>query len=100
MVSDDKRELILEFSRIEKEHKGFKKRVSIIMNLLIPGAGFYIYSDNVKVSIIIFMVYVLLLFIANNFINHHMYESISSIIIFIIAGLVNIMSTASLLGNN
>ncbi|MBH1939674.1 hypothetical protein I5677_02050 [Mobilitalea sibirica] len=44
-------------SRLKKEHRVFKKRVSIIINLIVPGFGFFIYGKSYYKGVITFLLF-------------------------------------------
>ncbi|TCT14259.1 hypothetical protein EDC18_10655 [Natranaerovirga pectinivora] len=95
MIDEDKRVMLLEFSRIEKEQKGFRRRVAIIVNLLMPGSGFYIYSGKLKVSLIVFAIYTIMLIGAAKNITRYEF-----MIYLVTAVVVKIGSTIAIIGNN
>lgn len=54
-----------ELDELKKAHRSFKKRVSVILNLFIPGIGFFIYgSAHLKglISFVLFVTYNYLFF--------------------------------------
>lgn len=60
-----KREISKDIEAIKQEHRSFKRRVSVISNLFIPGIGFIIYgSAYLKgwISLALFILYNLLYF--------------------------------------
>lgn len=52
-----KRELYKEIDILKRKHLSFKKRISIIMNLLIPGFGFFIYGEALFKGVITFILF-------------------------------------------
>ena len=54
-----KRELLKEIDVLIREHKSFKRRISVIANLFIPGLGFVIYGSSYLKGIITFALFTL-----------------------------------------
>jgi len=52
------RDIYLELSVKEDEIKALKRRISIVINLIMPGFGLYINKGKLLISIIIFLIYV------------------------------------------
>lgn len=60
-----KRELYKEIDELKREHKAFKKRVSVLSNLIVPGIGFLVYGSSFLkgfISFILFVAYNLVYF--------------------------------------
>lgn len=53
-----KRELKKEIAILRKEQKSFKRRVSTIANLLIPGVGFVVYGSSYLTGLISFVLFI------------------------------------------
>ncbi|ADU32264.1 hypothetical protein [Evansella cellulosilytica] len=47
-----KREMNKEIERVKRAHKSFKKRVSIVANIFIPGLGLIVYGGSVIAALI------------------------------------------------
>lgn len=61
----EKRELYKEIEQLKRDHKGFKRRVSIFANIFIPGIGFAVYGSGLLkglISFVLFTSYNLLFF--------------------------------------
>lgn len=52
-----KRELLKEIDVLAREHKSFKKRISLIANFFIPGIGFFIYGKSFLQGLITFVLF-------------------------------------------
>ncbi|MCD8502013.1 MAG: hypothetical protein LRY71_10470 [Bacillaceae bacterium] len=64
-LEECKRELYKEIDQLKRQQKAFKLRVSIIVNLFIPGMGFVVYGPSLLkglISFILFASYNLLFF--------------------------------------
>lgn len=60
-----KREIYKEIDELKREHRAFKKRISVLVNLFIPGIGFVVYGSSwLKgfVSFVLFALYNVLFF--------------------------------------
>lgn len=71
LLRELKRDMYKEIDELKKKHHSFKKRISIISNLLIPGMGFVVYGSSYLkglISFVLFISYNLLFFnkILNN----------------------------------
>lgn len=58
--------MLKEIDALGREHKSFKKRISFIANLFIPGIGFFIYGKSYLrgiISFVLFSAYNLLYFL-------------------------------------
>ena len=53
-----KRELYNEITFLKNEQKSFKRRVSTIANLFIPGIGFILYGSSYLKGLILFLLFV------------------------------------------
>lgn len=53
-----KRELNNEITILKREQKSFKRRVSIIANLIVPGIGFILYGSSYLKALISFVLFV------------------------------------------
>lgn len=56
-LQDLKRELLKEIDALGREHESFKKRISLIANIFIPGIGFFIYGKSYLQGIITFVLF-------------------------------------------
>lgn len=56
-ITDIKRDYIKRIDILEKEHKNFKRRISIIFNLFIPGLGFLIYGEGLLKGLVSFVLF-------------------------------------------
>ncbi|NLH96752.1 MAG: hypothetical protein GX477_05370, partial [Clostridiaceae bacterium] len=56
-LQDLKRELLKEIDVLAREHKSFKKRISLIANFFIPGIGFFIYGKSFLQGLITFVLF-------------------------------------------
>lgn len=54
-----KREIYKEIDELKRQHRAFKKRVSILANLLIPGIGFMVYGNSWLKGLVSFVLFVL-----------------------------------------
>lgn len=61
-----KEELYKEILVLQNDQKSFKRRVSTIANMLVPGIGFIVYGRSVMKALIVF-----LLFISYNHVYFH-----------------------------
>ena len=63
MELEEKRKLYIEIDNLKREQKTFKRRISVIANLLIPVIGFILYDSGILkglISFILFLSYNLL----------------------------------------
>lgn len=54
-----KREVYKEIDELKREHRAFKKRISVLANLFIPGIGFVVYGSSWLKGIVAFALFVL-----------------------------------------
>ncbi len=54
-----KREMLKDIDGLRREYKSFKRRISIIANMFIPGIGFILYGSSHLKGIITFVLFVL-----------------------------------------
>jgi hypothetical protein len=58
LLRELKRGVYQEIDELKREHAAFKKRVSVISNLLIPGIGFVLYGSSYLKGLISFVLFV------------------------------------------
>lgn len=63
LKKDAEIDLISEINQIKKEFRAFKRRLSIIANIIIPGAGFLVSGKSYLKGVIVFISYYAYLFI-------------------------------------
>jgi hypothetical protein len=56
-------DLISEINQLKKEFRAFKRRLSIIANIIVPGAGFLVSGKSYLKGVITFIAYYVYLFI-------------------------------------
>jgi hypothetical protein len=54
-----KREFYKEIDELKRKHQSFKKRISVISNLFIPGIGFLIFGDSYLKGVVSFILFFL-----------------------------------------
>lgn len=54
-----RREFYKEIDQLKREHKSFKKRISVLANFILPGIGFLIYGSSPLKGFITFTLFVL-----------------------------------------
>ena len=52
-----KRDIYKEIDKLKREHCAFKKRISVISNLFIPGIGFFVYGKSYIKGLISFVLF-------------------------------------------
>lgn len=63
--------LYQQLEELQRQHRSFKKRISVIINLLIPGIGFFVYGSAYwkgLITLVLFIAYNFLFF--NNIVEH------------------------------
>ncbi|QNK55159.1 hypothetical protein [Paenibacillus sp. PAMC21692] len=58
LIKQIKSDLYKEVDDLKRDHLSFKKRISIISNLLIPGVGFLIYGGSYLKGFISFLLFI------------------------------------------
>lgn len=87
-MDDLRKELYKGLHILRVEQNDFKKRISVIANLFIPGIGFFIYGKSVLKGIIS----IVLFFFASVYLRFGMYET--EFMFYIPAIIIYIVSTA------
>jgi len=77
-----KRELLKEIDVLIREHKSFKRRISVIANLFIPGLGFVIYGSSYLKGFVSFALFVLYNLFYFKMISPHLGETAIYIILY------------------
>lgn len=57
MLTEDNRELYKEIKLLEKEQRKFRRRISAVLNMFVPGLGFFIYNGNIIKAVVTFGIY-------------------------------------------
>ncbi|WP_096187367.1 hypothetical protein [Evansella halocellulosilytica] len=92
-----KRELKKEIAILRKEQKSFKRRVSTIANLLIPGVGFVVYGSSYLTGLISFVLFIAYNYFYFNKLTPSIGELAVAIIYYIPALIICIVSTIMVL---
>lgn len=91
LEKDAEIDLISEINQLKKEFRAFKRRLSVIANILIPGAGFLISGKSYLKGVIVFISYYAYIFI---FIPPALSGGLlSTLALFIPALIINLYST-------
>jgi|GEM_PF-836024 len=88
-----KRDMYKEIDELKRKHYSFKKRISVISNLFIPGIGFVVYGGSYLKGLLSFVLFVSYNFFFFNYISNSTDASIAAIY-YIPAAVIWIVSTA------
>jgi len=91
-----KRELLKEMDDLRREYASFKRRISIIANMLIPGIGFILYDGSYLKGIATFVLFNLYNLLYFNILLPDLGEFSFKIIYYIPAIVIWIVSTAKI----
>ena len=58
LLRELKKDIYKEIDELKREHYSFKKRISVISNLFIPGIGFVVYGRSYLKGLILFVLFI------------------------------------------